>query len=81
MLNNFDRNLNNSLDLLTSMNRTHARKILREFFPCYINGQFSCSYEALRRKDPILIKDIMDYIQWSEPMPYKIVKISEELEN
>lgn len=54
------------------MNRKEARDILRMYFPCNIFDHPFRSYEELVRKDPIMSKDMMDYIQWGQPMPYKI---------
>ena len=62
--------------------RGSARTILRSFFPCVIQDTTSyhffriCqkfnSYESLRRKDPILADDILDCLEWNQPIPYEI---------
>ena len=51
------------------MNRTQARNIARDMFPCTLYGTFYKSYETLSRKDPIARDDLLDHIQWSEPLP------------
>lgn len=54
------------------MLRSTARNILRSFFPCVIMDRKYFTYESLRRKDPILTDDILDHIQWNQPIPYEI---------
>ena len=54
------------------MNRKTARNILKTFFPCQIDDFKFNSYEALRKKDPIMANDILDYIEWNQPLPYNI---------
>ena len=49
------------------MNRTRAREIAREMFPCEIYGIHYSSYEALSKKDPICREDVLDHIQYGEP--------------
>jgi len=49
------------------MNRTRARQIAREMFPCEIYGVHYSSYEALSKKDPICRDDVLDHIQYGEP--------------
>tara|TARA_R110000751_G_C13451883_1_gene444236 strand:+ start:218 stop:445 length:228 start_codon:yes stop_codon:yes gene_type:complete len=52
-----------------SMNRQQARQILRESFPCILLGNVYTSYEQFQRKDSIACKDVLDYIQWNQPLP------------
>ena len=54
------------------MLRSEARNILRSFFPCVIQDRKYLTYESLRRKDPILTDDILDYLEWDQPIPYDI---------
>lgn len=56
------------------MNRKRAREILRGYFPCNIFDHPFRSYEELRKKDPKMVKDILDYIEWNQPLPYKITE-------
>ena len=48
------------------MNRTSARQIAREMFPCEIYGVYFSSYEAMSKKDPIMRDDVLDHIQYGE---------------
>lgn len=50
------------------MNRTQARQQAREMFPCTIYGQYFKSYEEMSRKDPIMRDDVLDHIQYGEPI-------------
>jgi len=50
------------------MNRTRSREIARELFPCTLYGTHYNSYEELRRKDSIACDDLLDHIQYAEPM-------------
>ena len=50
------------------MNRTRAREQARELFPCTLYGSYYRSYEELRRKDSIACDDLLDHIQWNEPL-------------
>lgn len=50
------------------MNRKQARDIAREMFPCTIYGTHFESYEEMSRKDPIMREDVLDHIQYNEPI-------------
>lgn len=50
------------------MNRSKARELARELFPCTLYGTSYRSYEELVRKDRIAASDLLDHIQWNEPL-------------
>lgn len=50
------------------MNRTQARQQARELFPCILYDTHYKSYEELVRKDGIAASDLLDHIQWNEPL-------------
>jgi hypothetical protein len=50
------------------LNRTQARAIARELFPCNLYGTDYRSYEELVRKDSIAASDLLDHIEWNEPL-------------
>lgn len=50
------------------MNRQRARELAREIFPCTLYDTNYRSYEELRRKDSIACDDLLDHIQFSEPL-------------
>lgn len=54
--------------------RTQARELAREIFPCNMYGQNYRSYEELVRKDPIAARDLLDHIQWHEPLSPNSIK-------
>lgn len=50
------------------MNRQQAREIAYEMFPIDLYGSHYETYKALRRDDPIACDDLLDHIQYNEPM-------------
>lgn len=56
------------------MNRQKARDLARELFPMNLYGSDYRSYEELRRKDTIAADDLLDHIQYSEPMNQDSIK-------
>ena len=50
------------------MNRTQARELARGLFPCTLYGTYYESYKALRRNDSIACDDLLDHIQYNEPL-------------
>jgi hypothetical protein len=59
------------------MNRKQAREILRELFPCKFLGHKYNTYEQFMRKDSIACREVLDYIQWHEPMPHGYYEVLE----
>lgn len=50
------------------MNRARARALAKELFPMNLYGTNYNSYEALRRQDPIACDDLLDHIEFNEPL-------------
>ena len=60
------------------MNRTQARAIARDLFPCNLYGTDYKTFEALVRGDRIAAGDLLDHIQYNEPLNQGSLK---EIEN
>ena len=50
------------------MNRSRARELARKLFPCKLYGTNYKSFESLVRRDRIASIDLLDHIQYNEPM-------------
>lgn len=56
------------------ISRKRAREIARELFPCNLYDHNYSSYDALSQRDPIARDDLLDHIQYNEPLNQGSIK-------